>query len=84
MIAFHNVVYVFSDIDIKRSICKQCKAPQIPGITTRVRVKKKQVKWTCCTCNKVKTFKVHNPKYSPWTLTEEAVVETLDYKLSDE
>lgn len=47
-------------------------------------MKKKHVKWTCCSCGKVKVFKVQNPKYLPWALTEEAVVETLNYKLSDE
>lgn len=76
--------FFFSDIDVKRSLCKQCKTPQVPGVNCRVRVKKKQVKWVCSVCKKVKAFKVQNPKYAPWTSTEEAIVETLDYKLSDE
>lgn len=64
---------------MKRSICKFCRCILIAGITGRVRIKKKQVLWTCLKCSTQKKFETKNKDYLPWTLQEESIVETLDY-----
>lgn len=67
------------DIPIKRSLCKTCRIPLLPGITCKVRIKKKKIIWTCLTCNTCKMFdsKIHD--FVPWTLQDESIVEVLDY-----
>lgn len=66
-------------IDIKRTICKKCRCLLIPGVTGKVRVKKKNVYWTCNLCKDQRKYCITNVHYDPWPLTSEAVVETLDY-----
>lgn len=67
-------------MDVKRTICKGCRAPAIPGVNTKVRIKKKHVIWRCCVCNTKKVYKA-TPDYAPWTLRQEAVVDVLDYSV---
>lgn len=67
--------------DLKRSICKRCQTPLIPGETARVRLTSrpvKGVKWTCLTCRNTKRFPTKRG-YKLWLEQPEAVVEVLDY-----
>lgn len=66
---------------LKRSICKCCQTPLIPGETARVRLiskPTKRVKWTCLTCMNTKRFPVKEG-YELWPDQPKAVIETLDY-----
>ncbi|XP_012234166.1 uncharacterized protein Rpp21 [Linepithema humile] len=67
--------------NLKRTICKCCQTPLIPGETARVRLTSKPikgVKWTCLTCKNTKRFPTKK-EYKLWVDQPEAVVETLDY-----
>lgn len=66
---------------MKRTICKCCQTPLIPGETARVRLISKPikgVKWTCLTCTNTKRFPTKK-EYKLWIEQPEAVVETLHY-----
>ncbi|XP_012283434.1 ribonuclease P protein subunit rpr2 [Orussus abietinus] len=67
--------------DMKRSICKGCHSPLIPGKTVKVRLKSKPTKaitWTCLICNT--TRKLPNKgDYKLWVEQPDAVIEMLDY-----
>ncbi|XP_044747290.1 ribonuclease P protein subunit rpr2-like isoform X2 [Coccinella septempunctata] len=66
------------DVDMKRRICKACKTLLLPGINCKVRIKKKNLKWSCNTCQNTKLFPTMN--YEPvWSQKDESIVEILDY-----
>ncbi|XP_046589523.1 uncharacterized protein LOC107220614 isoform X1 [Neodiprion lecontei] len=67
--------------DIKRTICKCCQLPLIPGDTARVRLiskPMKMVKWTCLTCGATRKFPTKKG-YKLWADQPEALVELFDY-----
>lgn len=53
----------------------------LPGMNTKVRIKKKHIIWICCVCNTRKVYKA-TPDYTPWTLKPEAIVDVLDYHVT--
>lgn len=67
------------DVDIKRRICKGCKSILLPGVNCKVRIKKKIVKWSCCTCQNLKVFPSRNEN-PVWSQNEESIVEVLNYE----
>ncbi|CAG9766049.1 unnamed protein product [Ceutorhynchus assimilis] len=67
------------DIDIKRTLCKGCRSILIPGVTCKIRIKKKKVLKHCMKCSRVKVFDTRNKNYVPWSHREESLVELLDY-----
>ncbi|XP_053977645.1 uncharacterized protein LOC128885639 isoform X2 [Hylaeus anthracinus] len=67
--------------DIKRTICKCCQCPLIPGETARVRLMSKPikgVKWTCMTCLSVKKYPTKKG-YKLWTEQHDSVLQTFNY-----
>lgn len=60
-------------------MCKGCRCLALPQINTKVRIKKKNINWSCTICGVRKRYKIEHEEYTPWPLTEEAVVEVLDY-----
>lgn len=67
--------------DIKRTICKQCQSPLIPGETAKVRLYSKPVKgvrWTCLICLNSKKYPTRKG-YKLWIDQPEAIVEVLHY-----
>lgn len=54
----------------------------ISGITCKVRIKKKHVKWTCNNCGFNKIFRA-TEDYYVWSQKAEALVETLNYTPED-
>jgi len=71
---------------LKRTICKHCHTPLIPGETARVRLMSKPIKgirWTCLTCMNTRRFPTKEG-YKLWLDQPEAVVEILDYTSQSE
>jgi len=67
--------------NLKRSICKCCQSPLIPGETARVRLVSKPVKgvkWTCLTCMNTKRYPTKEG-YKLWLDQPESIVEILDF-----
>ncbi|KAL2737838.1 ribonuclease P protein subunit p21 [Vespula squamosa] len=67
--------------NIKRTICKRCHTPLIPGETARVRLCSKHikgVKWTCLICLNSKKYPTRKG-YKLWIDQPEAIVETFHY-----
>lgn len=78
--------FVIRDHNLKRSICKSCQCPLIPGETAKIRLlprKKKILNTTCLMCQKSKRIPV-KPKYKLWLDQPEAVAEILQYENSYE
>ncbi|CAD1469533.1 unnamed protein product, partial [Heterotrigona itama] len=72
--------------DIKRTICKCCQSPLIPGETARVRLVSKPVKgikWTCLTCLSIKRYPTKKG-YKLWTEQPNSVVLNYTSKSVDE
>ncbi|KOC70437.1 Ribonuclease P protein subunit p21, partial [Habropoda laboriosa] len=74
--------------DIKRTICKCCQSPLIPGETARVRLVSKpvkSVKWTCLTCLSVKRFPTKKG-YKLWIEQPSSTIQIFNYtsKLKDD
>ncbi|KAF7279058.1 hypothetical protein GWI33_007692 [Rhynchophorus ferrugineus] len=67
------------DIEVKRTICKGCRSLLLPGITSKVRIKKKKVIHHCVVCTTRKVFMTKNRNYTPWTLKSESLAEILEY-----
>ncbi|XP_026672992.1 ribonuclease P protein subunit rpr2-like [Ceratina calcarata] len=92
VIMFFNHLYIsldlherafFRESDIKRTICKCCQSPLIPGETARVRLVSKPVKavkYTCLTCLSVKKYPTKKG-HKLWTERPESVVQNLNYAL---
>lgn len=70
------------DLNIKRSICKGCRALLIAGVTCTVRLRKKKLMWTCSVCNTVRTYNV-STKHQLWLDHPDSVVETLNYETNN-
>ncbi|XP_043590803.1 ribonuclease P protein subunit rpr2 isoform X1 [Bombus pyrosoma] len=67
--------------DIKRTICKCCQSPLIPGETARVRLVSKpvkSVKWTCLTCLSVKRYPTKEG-HKLWIEQPNSVVQIFNY-----
>lgn len=64
--------------EVKRTVCKRCNTFLQPGMTCKVRVKRKFLNVTCLVCATQKRFKL-DKNYELWCEKPEAVVETLDY-----
>lgn len=67
--------------NLKRTICKCCQTPLIPGETARIRLISKPVKgvkWTCLTCKNTKRFSTKK-RYKLWLDQPQATIEILDY-----
>ncbi|XP_020279796.1 ribonuclease P protein subunit p21 isoform X2 [Pseudomyrmex gracilis] len=69
--------------DLKRTVCKYCQAPLIPGETVRVRLKSKTVRLTCLTCMNVRKFPTKRG-HKLWIDQPEAIVQILDYAQKSE
>ncbi|KAG4087181.1 Rpr2-domain-containing protein [Neocallimastix lanati (nom. inval.)] len=57
------------DPNVKRSICKCCKTPLIPGLTSDINVDDNEVKYeiVCKSCHTKREFKSDNPDYCLFT-----------------
>ncbi|XP_076247449.1 ribonuclease P protein subunit Rpp21 [Calliopsis andreniformis] len=67
--------------DIKRTVCKCCQSPLIPGETAKVRLvskPEKGIKWTCLTCLSVKKYPTKKG-YKLWTEQANSVVQSFNY-----
>ncbi|XP_076632248.1 ribonuclease P protein subunit Rpp21 [Colletes latitarsis] len=67
--------------DIKKTICKCCQCPLIPGETATVRLVSKPlkgVKWTCLACLSVKKYPTRRG-YKLWTEQHNSIVQTFNY-----
>lgn len=78
-----NILYVFNfrGTEIKRSICKVCQSPLIPGQTANVRLKSKPTRcvvWRCLTCNSTKKYPTKQG-YKLWSENNEAVIQEYNY-----
>ncbi|ENN71790.1 ribonuclease P protein subunit rpr2 [Dendroctonus ponderosae] len=67
------------DADLKNTICKSCRSLLLPGITCKVRIKKKRIIKHCLKCNHMKIFDTRNQDYVTWNQRSESLVELLDY-----
>lgn len=75
--------FVHREADIKRTICKCCQSPLIPGETAKVRLVSKPVKavkWTCLTCLSVKRYPTRKG-HKLWTEQRSSVAQMFDYSL---
>ena len=67
--------------DIKKTICKCCQSPLIPGKTAKVRLvskPQKAVKWTCLTCLSIKKYPTKKG-YRLWTEQPNSIVQSFNY-----
>lgn len=75
------MISYFREPNLKRTICKCCQSPLIPGETARVRVVSKPIKgikWTCLTCMNTKRYPMKQG-YKMWLDQPESIVEMLDF-----
>lgn len=75
------LVIYYRGIEVKRTICKGCRSLLLPGITSKVRIKKKKVIHHCLICRTRKVFITKNKNYTPWTMKSESLAEILEYNL---
>ncbi|XP_071564650.1 uncharacterized protein Rpp21 [Temnothorax nylanderi] len=81
MVACAKKAVLRMEPNLKRTICKCCQSPLIPGETARVRLVSKPVKsikWTCLTCMNTKRYPTKKG-YKIWLDQPESVVEMLDF-----
>lgn len=74
------------DPSIKRTICKGCHNLLVPGMSSKVRVVKKnsgQVQHLCLNCQTLKRFNLKR-NYKIWSEKEESVVEVFNCKADDD
>ncbi|XP_032997435.1 ribonuclease P protein subunit p21 [Lacerta agilis] len=66
------------DPSVKRTICKSCFSPLVPGVSSTVRQRKhRHQRWTvvrCLNCGLTKRF-LSNPDYKLWSEQPEALLE---------
>lgn len=75
------MICYYREPNLKRTICKCCQSPLIPGETARVRLVSKPIKgikWTCLTCMNTKRYPTKRG-YKMWLDQPESIVETLDF-----
>lgn len=59
---------------VKRTICKECQSLLLPGVSSKIRRKKKCLRMTCLNCKESKTFL--SPKgYELWNVKPENIAE---------
>ncbi|XP_011162210.2 ribonuclease P protein subunit rpr2 isoform X1 [Solenopsis invicta] len=78
-----NKAQIRMEPNLKRTICKYCRGPLIPGETARVRLVSKPIKgikWTCLTCMMYTKRYPTKKGYKLWLDQPESVVETLYFK----
>ncbi|OXU31630.1 hypothetical protein TSAR_016120 [Trichomalopsis sarcophagae] len=70
------------DHNLKRTVCRACQSPLIPGKTAKVRLmpKNKLIKTVCLIC-KTKKQIPYKGKHKLWFDQSEALLETFEYKL---
>lgn len=81
MVACAKKAVLRMEPNLKRTICKCCQSPLIPGETARVRVVSKPIKgikWTCLTCMNTKRYPMKQG-YKMWLDQPESIVEMLDF-----
>ncbi|XP_025074070.1 ribonuclease P protein subunit p21 [Pogonomyrmex barbatus] len=81
MVACAKKAVLRMEPDLKRSICKWCQSPLIPGESARVRLLSnplKGLRWTCLTCMNIRKF-VMRKGYKLWLEQPESIIETLDF-----
>ncbi|ORX87099.1 Rpr2-domain-containing protein [Anaeromyces robustus] len=68
------------DPNVKRSICKYCKTPLIPGLTSDIKIDDEETKYeiSCKSCQTKREFKSDNPNYC--LFTEKAAITTKVYE----
>ncbi|XP_048505976.1 ribonuclease P protein subunit p21 [Athalia rosae] len=69
------------DPDVKRSVCKCCLSPLIPGVTAKVRLVSKptkMVRWKCLICDATKQYPTKGG-HELWADRPEALIEMLQY-----
>ncbi|KAF2900159.1 hypothetical protein ILUMI_06026 [Ignelater luminosus] len=64
--------------EIKRTICKKCHNVLLAGVSAKVRLRNKKLRWICNRCQITKVFKAV-PDYQLWIQDPQSVVETLKY-----
>ncbi|XP_043266811.1 ribonuclease P protein subunit rpr2 [Venturia canescens] len=67
--------------EVKRTICKSCQSPLIPGETARIRIKSKPVKavqWTCLVCKTTRKIPSKKP-HNLWIDDPSSLVQVYDY-----
>ncbi|XP_011503457.1 PREDICTED: ribonuclease P protein subunit rpr2 [Ceratosolen solmsi marchali] len=72
--------------NVKRSICKVCESPLIPGKTAKVRLmakKQKIIKTICYVCKTIKRIPIKK-KHTLWFDQPESLIEIFDYNLKTE
>lgn len=78
MIAITKKAVLRLDPRIKRTICKGCYMLLIPGLTVKVRHRKKsKIIWTCMYCGTLKRFPANNSNYKIWSECPDASIEIL-------
>lgn len=60
-------------------MCKRCRAILLPGVTCKVRIKKKRLIQHCLKCKAAKIFNIADKDYLIWCQRAESLVEVLDY-----
>ncbi|KAL0105591.1 hypothetical protein PUN28_015823 [Cardiocondyla obscurior] len=81
MVACAKKAVIRMEPNLKRTICKSCQSPLIPGETARVRLVSKPIKgikWTCLTCMNTKRYPTKKG-CKLWLDQSESLVETLDF-----
>lgn len=63
---------------VKRTICKKCNSLLIPGISAKVRIRKKRSLWHCNKCHATKSFNCQS-NYKLWIEDPKSIVEILEY-----
>lgn len=68
------------DPNIKRTICKCCKTPLIPGLTSEIKVDDDETKFeiSCKSCQTSRIFKSDDPNYC--LFTEKATITVKEYE----
>lgn len=81
MLACAKKAVLRAEPNVKRTMCKCCQTPLVPGETARVRLVSKPIKgikWTCLTCMNTKRYPTKKG-YELWLDQAESTVRTLDF-----
>lgn len=74
---------IFSHPDIKRQLCKKCRAMLVDNTSAKMKIKKKNeskfIEWTCNTCSTRKKFPAEKGKdHRVWLEKPEAIEEVIN------